>query len=157
MLDPLAASRMESTNARRIVRALEVTLGAGRPFSSYGEGLVTYGPARVVQVALQSDFEQLDLRIAGRFHAWMDQGLLEEVVGARQRPGRAEPNGAPGRRLPRAVASRRRGRRPRGVCRGRDHPESTTGPSTALVVPARPSHRVVRRRRQSARSRCLTC
>ena len=50
-LDPLAASRMEATNERRVVRALEVTLGAGRPFSSYGEGLVTYGPVRVVQVA----------------------------------------------------------------------------------------------------------
>jgi tRNA dimethylallyltransferase len=87
VLDPLAASRMESTNARRIVRALEVTLGAGRPFSSYGEGLVTYGPARVVQIALQSDFEQLDLRIASRFHAWMDRGLLQEVVALASAPG----------------------------------------------------------------------
>ena len=86
-LDPLAASRMEATNARRIVRALEVTLGAGRPFSSYGEGLVTYGPARVVQVALQSDFEQLDLRIASRFRAWMDQGLLDEVIALASAPG----------------------------------------------------------------------
>jgi tRNA dimethylallyltransferase len=86
-LDPLAASRMEATNTRRIVRALEVTLGAGRPFSSYGEGLVTYGPVRVVQVALQSDFEQLDLRIASRFRAWMDQGLLDEVVALASAPG----------------------------------------------------------------------
>ena len=86
-LDPLAASRMEATNARRIVRALEVTLGAGRPFSSYGEGLTTYGPARVVQVALQSDFEQLDLRIAARFRSWMDQGLLEEVTALAGTPG----------------------------------------------------------------------
>jgi len=73
VLDPLAASRMEATNARRVVRALEVTLGAGRPFSSYGEGLLTYGRARVVQIALQSDFEQLDLRIANRFRSWMDR------------------------------------------------------------------------------------
>ena len=86
-LDPVAASRMEPTNARRIVRALEVTLGAGRPFSSYGEGLVTYGPARVVQIALQSDFEQLDARIASRFRAWMDQGLLEEVIALAGAPG----------------------------------------------------------------------
>ena len=86
-LDPLAASRMEPTNARRIVRALEVTLGAGRPFSSYGEGLTTYGPVRVVQVALQSDFEQLDLRIASRFRAWMDQGLLDEVTALASAPG----------------------------------------------------------------------
>ncbi len=87
VLDPVAASRMEATNVRRIVRALEVTLGAGRPFSSYGEGLVTYGPARVVQIALQSDFEQLDLRIASRFHAWMDRGLLQEVVALVSAPG----------------------------------------------------------------------
>jgi len=87
LLDPLAASRMEATNARRVARALEVTLGAGRPFSSYGEGLMSYGPARVVQVALQSDFEQLDLRIASRFHAWMDEGLLEEVTVLASAPG----------------------------------------------------------------------
>ena len=79
-LDPVAASRMEPTNARRVVRALEVTLGAGRPFSSYGEGLVHYGPVRVVQVALQTDFEQLDERITRRFRAWMEQGLLAEVT-----------------------------------------------------------------------------
>lgn len=86
-LDPLAASRMEVTNARRIVRALEVTLGAGQPFSSFGEGLMTYGPARVVQVALQSDFEQLDLRIASRFRTWMDRGLVEEVRTLASGPG----------------------------------------------------------------------
>ncbi|HMJ76921.1 MAG TPA: tRNA (adenosine(37)-N6)-dimethylallyltransferase MiaA, partial [Iamia sp.] len=40
-LDPLAASRMEPDNRRRVVRALEVTLGSGRPFSSYGPGLET--------------------------------------------------------------------------------------------------------------------
>ena len=34
-LDPVAAGRMEPTNRRRVVRALEVTVGSGRPFSSY--------------------------------------------------------------------------------------------------------------------------
>ncbi len=86
-LDPLAASRMEPNNERRIVRALEVTLGSGRPFSSYGEGLVHYGPVRVVQVALQSDFEQLDARIANRFQHWMDEGLLDEVTALASTPG----------------------------------------------------------------------
>jgi tRNA dimethylallyltransferase len=86
-LDPLAASRMEPTNSRRIVRALEVTLGAGRPFSSYGEGLTHYGAVRVVQVALQTDFEQLDVRIAARFHSWMDRGLLDEVRALAGAPG----------------------------------------------------------------------
>jgi len=86
-LDPLAASRMEPNNERRIVRALEVTLGSGRPFSSYGDGLVHYGPVRVVQVALQSDFEQLDARIASRFQHWMDEGLLDEVTALASTPG----------------------------------------------------------------------
>jgi tRNA dimethylallyltransferase len=85
-LDPLAASRMEPTNERRIVRALEVTLGSERPFSSYGEGLTHYGPVRVVQVALQSDFEHLDVRIADRFHAWMREGLLDEVTALASAP-----------------------------------------------------------------------
>jgi tRNA dimethylallyltransferase len=87
-LDPLAASRMEPTNARRVVRALEVTLGAGRPFSSYGGGLRTYGGVRVVQVGLRADFSVLDERIESRFRAWLDEGLLDEVAALA-----ASPNG----------------------------------------------------------------
>ena len=36
--DPLAASRTGAANRRRIIRALEVTVGSGRRFSSYGQG-----------------------------------------------------------------------------------------------------------------------
>jgi tRNA dimethylallyltransferase len=86
-LDPLAASRIERTNARRVVRALEVTLGSGRPFSSYGEGLMSYGPVRVVQVGLDVEPEVLDERIERRFRAWMDEGLFQEVTELRERPG----------------------------------------------------------------------
>jgi tRNA dimethylallyltransferase len=78
-LDPAAAARMEPSNRRRVVRALEVTLGSGRPFSSFGDGLLTYGPARVVQVGLEVNLAELDERVAVRFRSWMDQGLLEEV------------------------------------------------------------------------------
>ena len=46
-LDPVAAGRMEPTNRRRIVRALEVTIGSGRPFSSYGPGLDAHPPTAV--------------------------------------------------------------------------------------------------------------
>jgi tRNA dimethylallyltransferase len=71
---------MEPTNERRLLRALEVTIGSGRPFSSFGEGLLTYGPVRVVQVGIRCDFEILDRRIEERFREWMDQGLLAEVA-----------------------------------------------------------------------------
>jgi len=83
--DPVAAAKMEPTNARRIIRALEVTVGSGRPFSSYGAGLRHYPPARVVQVGLNCDADVLDVRIARRFEAWMEEGLLEEVAQLRER------------------------------------------------------------------------
>jgi tRNA dimethylallyltransferase len=79
-LDPLAASRMEPTNERRIVRALEVTMGSGRPFSSYGPGLGHYGESRVRQVGLRVEVEEIDRRIERRFRSWMDEGLLNEVA-----------------------------------------------------------------------------
>ena len=82
--DPVAAARMEPTNRRRIVRALEVCIGAGRPFSSFGPGLRHYGAPRVVQVGLNCEFDVLDVRIRRRFEAWMEEGLLEEVVHLRE-------------------------------------------------------------------------
>jgi len=79
-LDPVAASRMEPTNRRRVIRALEVTLGSGRPFSSFGPGLETYPPNRFVQVAIHRPRPDVDARIAARYHRQMADGFLDEVV-----------------------------------------------------------------------------
>ena len=78
-LDPVAAGRMEPTNRRRVVRALEVTLGSGRPFSSFGPGLDTYPPSPVFQAGLALDRDELARRVEGRFRAMVDAGLLDEV------------------------------------------------------------------------------
>jgi tRNA dimethylallyltransferase len=78
-LDPVAAGRMEPNNARRVVRALEVTLGAGRPFSSYGPGINTYPPIPFVQFGLQWPRPVLAKRISARVHRMLDAGLLAEV------------------------------------------------------------------------------
>ena len=86
-LDPLAASRIEAGNERRVVRALEVTLGAERPFSSFGAGLLEYGTTAVTQVGLEVEMSVLDDRIGQRFRAWMDEGLLDEVAGLASAPG----------------------------------------------------------------------
>ncbi len=80
-LDPVAAARMEPTNRRRLVRALEVTLGSGRPFSSFGPGLDAYPPSSFAQVGLRLPLEDLDARIDGRIDAMLDGGLLDEVRG----------------------------------------------------------------------------
>jgi tRNA dimethylallyltransferase len=85
-LDPVAATRTTPSNARRIVRALEVTLGSGRPFSSFGPGLERYPPTRFVLIGLRFDPPSVDRRIEERFAGWMDAGLLEEVRGLAARP-----------------------------------------------------------------------
>jgi tRNA dimethylallyltransferase len=86
VLDPVAASRMESTNRRRVVRALEVTLGSGRPFSSFGPGLDSYPPTPFQLFGLRVGRAQLDDRIEIRFAAQMESGFLAEVAGLRDRP-----------------------------------------------------------------------
>lgn len=77
--DPEASSKMEPTNARRIVRALEVVLGSGRCFSSFGGGLDTYPDSPVLQIGLRWDRETLRRRIASRVDDMLDRGLLDEV------------------------------------------------------------------------------
>ncbi|MDP9006955.1 MAG: tRNA (adenosine(37)-N6)-dimethylallyltransferase MiaA [Actinomycetota bacterium] len=78
-LDPGAAARMQPTNRRRVVRALEVTLGSGRPFSSFGPGLAVYPPSPFTQIGLRAAPPVLDRRITGRFASMLDAGLVAEV------------------------------------------------------------------------------
>jgi len=86
-LDPLAAARMIPTNRRRVVRALEVTLGSGRPFSSFGPGLGEYRPSAFEMVGIPFDPAATDSAIARRFEDLMERGLLEEVRSLAHRPG----------------------------------------------------------------------
>jgi tRNA dimethylallyltransferase len=83
-LDPVAAARMEPTNRRRILRALEVTVGSGRAFSSYGPGLGTYPPTRFQLIGLARPPEQVRARIADRYAQQMATGFLAEVAALRR-------------------------------------------------------------------------
>ncbi len=78
-LDPVAAARMEPSNRRRVVRALEVSLGSGRRFSDHGPGLSVYPPTPFVQVALSRPRPELDERIAARWQQQLADGFLDEV------------------------------------------------------------------------------
>jgi tRNA dimethylallyltransferase len=86
-LDPAAAEKMEPTNTRRVVRALEVCLGSGHPFSSFGPGVDTYPESPVTQIALRWDREVLTRRIEERVHVMVDQGLVAEVESLLSAPG----------------------------------------------------------------------
>jgi tRNA dimethylallyltransferase len=85
-LDPVAAGRMEPTNRRRVVRALEVTLGSGRPFSSFGPGLDSYPPSPFPIVGLDIDRGLLDTRIERRYAAQIEAGFVAEVERLLGRP-----------------------------------------------------------------------
>jgi tRNA dimethylallyltransferase len=80
-LDPAAAARIEPSNRRRIVRALEVIRVSGRPFSSFGPG-VHHAPATAFPVLLVGVWLPRDVlaqRIDARVERMRDDGLLDEV------------------------------------------------------------------------------
>ncbi len=86
-LDPAAAGRIEPTNRRRILRALEVTIGSGKAFSSYGPGLTSYRSLDFPVVGLRLERPLLDQRIGDRLGRQMEAGFLDEVAGLVAREG----------------------------------------------------------------------
>ena len=87
-LDPEATTKMDPNNRRRLIRALEVCLGSGEKFSSFGEGIGSYSPTSTTLIGLRWDRDVLRARIAQRVYIMMERGLVEEV-----RALLAEPNG----------------------------------------------------------------
>ena len=85
-LDPHAAAKIEPTNQRRIVRALEVCLGSGQPFSSFGPGTNAYPPLATPQIGLRWTRDALTERVAQRVHRMIDAGLVDEVAGLLRSP-----------------------------------------------------------------------
>lgn len=84
-VDPDAAGKIEPDNKRRIVRALEVSIGSGRPFSSYGPGIDRFPQTRFHMVGLWLPRDQGAERIEQRVHQMMTDGWLTEVAELRQR------------------------------------------------------------------------
>ena len=76
-LDPESAARMDPRNVRRTVRALEVCLETGRPFSEQQGKLP---PAyEVLEIGLTMEREALYQRLDVRIDKMMAEGLLDEV------------------------------------------------------------------------------
>lgn len=86
LLDPVAAGRMEPGNRRRVLRALEVTLGSGRPFSSFGPGLTDYPPSPFRLLGIRLARPVVDERIAARYDEQLAAGFLDEVRALAARP-----------------------------------------------------------------------
>lgn len=78
-LDPGAAEFVDVRNVRRVVRALEVCLKSGRPFSEQrGRDPPPYD---VLQLGLTMEREALYARVDARIERMIERGLVQEVRG----------------------------------------------------------------------------
>ena len=84
-LDPAALRRIDPSNRRRLLRALEVCESTGQPFSSFGPGLDVYASTPHRLVGLRVDRGALATRIRMRVTAMLDAGWLDEVAGLTER------------------------------------------------------------------------
>jgi len=78
-LDPGAEGLIDPRNERRVIRALEVCLATGKPFSMQ-RGKVR-APFRILEIGIRLEREALGARLDARIDGMMAQGLLDEVRG----------------------------------------------------------------------------
>ncbi len=88
-VDPEAGARIHRNDPQRIQRALEVYRITGRPISTFlREHAAEPLNACVLRIALApAERERLHARIAARFDAMLEAGLVDEVRALRARPG----------------------------------------------------------------------
>lgn len=78
-LDPLYYSKVDLENPHRLIRSLEVSIGTGKPYSSFLKGKNQKRPFSTISVGLQADRKVIYERIDKRVDLMMDKGLLEEA------------------------------------------------------------------------------
>ena len=81
VLDPESYEAIDIANPQRVVRALEVTIGTGRKFSSYKSGTPKERPFEMEKIGLSMPREALNSRINARVDRMAEAGLVEEVRG----------------------------------------------------------------------------
>ena len=75
--DPLTYSQIDIRNSQRVIRALEVCIVSGRPFSSFKTGGRRSRSFQIEKVGLTRPREELYSRIDRRVLNMMDEGLVE--------------------------------------------------------------------------------
>ncbi len=81
ILDPVACSTMDLSNSQRVLRALEICLTTGRPYSSFKEDIAAARDFEIEKIGLCRPREALYDRINRRVLGMMDNGLVDEVRG----------------------------------------------------------------------------
>ena len=77
--DPLHFERMDNLNPQRVMKALEVCLQTGKPYSFFLRGTPKPRPFTVLKAGLNLPREELYQRIDNRVDRMLEQGLLQEA------------------------------------------------------------------------------
>ena len=78
-LDPATCETIDMQNGQRVIRALEVCLMTGRPFSSFKTGTVKQRSFSIEKIGLDLPREELYARINARTDRMFAEGLVDEV------------------------------------------------------------------------------
>ncbi|MBK8500356.1 MAG: tRNA (adenosine(37)-N6)-dimethylallyltransferase MiaA [Flavobacteriales bacterium] len=78
-LDPASHARIDRNNPHRVIRALEVCLLTGKPFSAQRTGTRDREDVRLVRIAMDMPREQLYARIDARVDRMVADGLVDEA------------------------------------------------------------------------------
>ena len=78
--DPAYYQVVDRANPQRVIRALEVCLATGQPYSTFRKHLPTARPFTIIKIGLTRDRQVLYQRINQRVEYMLDQGLVQEAV-----------------------------------------------------------------------------
>lgn len=78
-LDPLYYNEVDLDNPHRVIRALEICVGTGRPYSSFRKGKKKSRPFETIYIGLTAPREILYSRIDQRVDSMIEEGLVQEA------------------------------------------------------------------------------
>ena len=81
LLDPNSYDNIDIDNPRRLIRALEVTIGSGKPYSSFLKKTKKTRNFNVITIGLNQDRAELYEKINARVDNMIKDGLIDEVKG----------------------------------------------------------------------------
>ncbi len=79
-LDPEYYEKVDLNNPKRILRALEVSIQTGKPYSSHRKGNSAERPFNIIKIGLEIPREQLIERIDRRLDSMIKEGWIEEAT-----------------------------------------------------------------------------
>ena len=78
-LDPNTFNNIDIENPHRVIRALEICMGTGKPYSSFLQKEKPVRDFSVIKIGLTAPREEIYSRINTRVDIMMEKGLLEEA------------------------------------------------------------------------------